>query len=320
MTFSLLSTLTCSVAALVSSCALKITEVPARPSVAFEHPALRQVDPARLKATVEALSYSRPYPVFRGKNEKARDWLCHEFRRLGYAVELQGQSQNVIATSEAGGKPSVLLAAHYDTVPGSPGADDNASGIAVCLEAARVLGRSKIPVSIAVFNREEEGLIGSTQYVASLTKADRQNLKQVHVFEMVGYYTKAPRSQDKPEGLPIRLRDTGDFIGIVSNLNSERLASQIIETTKAVGSRTHLTSLKIRYGFENWQGLGDVLRSDHTSFWKAGMTAVMWTDTSNFRNPHYHGPGDRPETLDYEAMADVTRIAVGQVVRSQSRK
>ena len=87
-------------------------------------------------------------------------------------------------------------------------------------------------------------------------------------------------------------------------------------SAKATGTRTPLISLKILCGLE--KHFKDLLRSDHTPFWNAGLPALMWTDTSNFRNPHYHQPSDTPDTLDYAAMADVTRIVVGHVIRTMS--
>lgn len=286
------------------------------------------VSAARLRSTVEQLNYPRHYVANRGANERARDWLVEELRCLGYDVRLQGQYDNVIADSrgEAPG-PRVLLGAHYDTVPTTPGADDNNSAIAVCLEVARVFasllngpdgaasaGSLLMPraLTIAIFNREEDGLLGSAEYVADLGKAERKQLREVHIFEMVGYFTRAPGSQSKPDRLPVSLPDQGNFIGLVSNSKSNGIASKVLRAVGARGSGTPLVSLKVMFVLEKI--FGDLLRSDHTPFWKAGLPALMWTDTSNFRNPHYHLPSDLPDTLDYEAMSDVTKMVVGYLV------
>lgn len=291
---------------------------------AFQHAALDAVSLKALRATVEALAYPRSYEMHRKANEKARDWLREELQRHGYEVTLNGSYDNVIASprGHAAGQPAILLAAHYDTVSTTPGADDNGSAIAVCLEAARVLALHAVPVGIAIFNCEEvgykdEGLLGSSEYVAGLTAQDRAALLEAHIFEMVGYFTSERHTQSKPAGLPIRLPDTGDFIGVLSNSRSNRIASCVIRAAKAVGSRTPLISLKIFFGLE--RRFKDLLRSDHTPFWAAGLPALMWTDTSNFRNPHYHLPTDTPDTFDYAAMADVTRIVVAHVVRTMQQ-
>jgi Zn-dependent M28 family amino/carboxypeptidase len=278
------------------------------------------VSPDRLQATVEALAYPRNYEVQRAANERARDWLQVELRCFGYETRLQGSHDNVIAEPAGHAAHSmVLLGAHYDTVPTTPGADDNNSAIAVCLEAARVLALQKVPVKIAIFNCEEvgsegDGLQGSTEYVASMSAQEHAALLEAHIFEMVGYFTSERRTQSKPAKLPIRLRDTGDFIGVLSNSRSNRIATRVMRAAKAVSSRTRLISLKIFFGLE--RRFKDLLRSDHTPFWAAGLPALMWTDTSEFRNPHYHQPSDTPDTLDYEAMADVTRIVVAHVVKT----
>jgi len=231
---------------------------------------------------------------------------------LGYRLALHGDYDNIIASpphdSDSVGSV-ILLGSHYDTVPTTPGADDNNSAIALCLEVARVLAIHDAPhVEIAVFNREEDGLLGSSQFVQDL----QHTISEAHIFEMVGYFDARPGSQSKPVGLPIPLPPTGDFIGILSNNASNHVATEIKRTVKRVGSTTPLISLKTFLGIERY--FGDLLRSDHTPFWRAGLPAIMWTDTSNFRNPNYHLPSDTPETLDYESLANVTRMVVGHIL------
>ena len=284
------------------------------------HFAVAAVSPASLRSTVEALSYPRHYVANREANLRARDWLCQELRGMGCEVTLQGLYDNVIATTAGSlDAPRILLGAHYDTVPTTPGADDNSSAIAVCLEVARVLASiapheatPPVPLIIAMFNREEEGLLGSTDYVAGLNREDRKLLLEAHIFEMVGYFSNEPGSQSKPDKLPVSLPDTGNFIGLVSNSRSNKIASRVIQSVRATGAGIPLVSLKVLLGLEKL--IGDLLRSDHTPFWKAGLPALMWTDTSNFRNPHYHLPSDTPDTLNYEAMAAVTRMTVSYLL------
>ena len=284
------------------------------------HPAQQDVSTTELRATVESLDYPRDYEVQREANERARDWIREALDQRGYETSLQGRYDNVIAAPgrQSVTGPLVLLGAHYDTVPSTPGADDNGSAIALCLEAARVLAQHDIPVRVAIFNREETGsegygLMGSTEYVASLDERQRANLLEAHIFEMVGYFTREPGTQSKPDKLPVTLPDTGDFIGLLSNSRSNRKATRIIKYVRELAPATPLISLKIYCGLE--KHFGDLLRSDHTPFWNAGLPALMWTDTSNFRNPHYHQPSDTADTLNYEAMADVTRMVVGHVAQ-----
>lgn len=112
----------------------------------FQHPALREISAERLRRTVESLAYPRHFIANRRANREARDWIYEELRSLGYSPTLQGEFDNVIATGAADHRGSnILLGAHYDTVPTTPGADDNNSAIAVCLEAARVLAQHELP-------------------------------------------------------------------------------------------------------------------------------------------------------------------------------
>lgn len=300
-------------AVILSSC-MSVTEVTPRQG-SFSHPALEEISAANLRATVEQLPVGRHFTQEAGNNLQARNLIRQALTAWGYEVELQTRYHSVLARpANEGSEPYILLGAHYDTVPRSPGADDNASGVAVCLEAARVLARHKVPVRIAIFNAEEDGLLGSRWYLEHLGAEDRVRLREAHIFEMVGFYSKVPGSQQEPPGLPVKWRDTGDFIGLLTNSKSNSIADRVIRHTKQVGSRTHLSSMKVRFGVENQ--FGDLLRSDHVPFWDAGLPALMWTDTANFRNQNYHQSSDLPHTLDYEVMADVTRIIVGHVIKT----
>jgi len=277
------------------------------------------VSEEELRGIVECLSYPRHYEYNSAANRMARDWLVTRLNSLALETSLQGEFDNVVAESPArDGKPTILLSAHYDTVPTTPGADDNNSAIAVCLETARVLtSYSDASFRVAIFNREEDGLLGSYDYVSWLTKENRMDLAEVHNFEMVGYYSSEMGSQKKPKGVPLSLPDRGDFIGILSNSKSNRIAKQLQGAAEEVGSTTPLVSFRTYLGVE--KAFIDFLRSDHAPFWKVGIPAVMWTDTSEFRNPNYHASTDTPDTLDYRAMADVTRIIVRHVLNFNTR-
>jgi hypothetical protein len=138
-------------------------------------------------------------------------------------------------------------------------------------------------------------------------------LDQVHVLEMVGFRDRRPNSQKNP--LPmIQAPTVGDFLAVVSNKSG--LVDQIIG---AAGSITvQVIGLAIPDGLPLaaiQQISPHLLRSDHAPFWEAGIPAVMWTDTSEFRNPHYHQPTDTPDTLDYEFMEEVGKLLVEVIER-----
>jgi Zn-dependent M28 family amino/carboxypeptidase len=199
----------------------------------------------------------------------------------------------------------LLLAAHYDTVQGSPGADDNASGLSVLMEAARILSRAptRRPVHFIAFGLEEEQLLGSRDYAARLRKEDRAIAGAI-VLESVGYTDRRAGSQKAPAGLPISVPSVGDFLGIVANAPSARL-SQFLESA----IRRHVPELPTVSLTVPGKGelFPDTRRSDHAAFWDCGYPALMLTDTADFRNPHYHTGTDTLETLDFRFMADVAR-------------
>lgn len=280
---------------------------PTHPDVAA---ALAAVSPTRLRGLIDALSFPRHYAAERRANVRARDFLVAHLRGLGYTPALQGSYDNVVATAgdvAAGG--ALLLGAHYDSVPGTPGADDNASAVAACLECARLLaGRDAGPVAVVLFNREEDGLLGSTEYVADLPPGA---VAEAHVFEMVGYCTTAPGSQRMPPGLPATLApDVGNFLGLLANRGSNAAAEELVRLAAGYVPGFPVLALKMYLGVEKL--FGHLHRSDHAPFWKAGIPAVMWTDTADFRNPHYHQPSDTPDTLDYDFLARVTRLALAR--------
>jgi len=248
-------------------------------------------------------------------NRRARNLLLTLATEFGYRPTLQGDHDNIVLTSHGpGDAPFVLLGAHYDSVPGTPGADDNASAMAVCLECARLVARHDIGgVMVVFFNREEDGLIGSNEFVASLAKRGARRVSEAHIFEMVGYRSRAPASQKLPRGLPIPFApDVGDFLALLANRGSNAISDHLMGLAARYVPRCPVIGLQIYFGVE--RAFPDLNRSDHAPFWKAGIPAVMWTDTSEFRNPHYHRESDTPDTLDYDFMAEVTRLALARAV------
>jgi len=277
---------------------------------------LAEVSPRRLRDFVEMFAFPRHYARERIANRRARDMLVELTRSFGYQPVLQGPYGNVVISSGApavaGGRTYLLLGAHYDSVPGTPGADDNGSAMAVCLECARLIKDRAIPgVMIVFFNREEDGLLGSEDFVANLD--DAAPIAEAHVFEMVGYTDRRPGAQRMPYGLSAMTPSTGDFLALLANAQSNRVADELLKLAAIYVPQAPPTlALKMYLGIE--KRFGHLNRSDHAPFWRAAIPTVMWTDTADFRNPHYHMESDTPDALDYEFMAGVTRLALARVL------
>jgi Zn-dependent M28 family amino/carboxypeptidase len=265
------------------------------------------------------LAFPRHYDVEREANVRARDLLLRQLHGFGYSPVLQGAYHNIVATSSGPDEgPYLLLGAHYDSVPGCPGADDNGSAVAACLECARLVKENDIgSTMIVLFNREEDGLLGSRQFVSHLASDPTWKVAEAHVFEMVGFCSHSPGSQRTPTGLPgIAVPDIGDFLALLANRHSNAIAESLLTLAASYVPASNVLALKIYLGIERY--FGHLLRSDHTPFWEAGIPAIMWTDTADFRNPNYHLASDTPETLDYDFLTDVSRLALARVASRAS--
>ncbi|HEY4003014.1 MAG TPA: M28 family peptidase [Candidatus Xenobia bacterium] len=248
-----------------------------------------------LRATVEALAVPRHHSA--DVNLRIGNHLAQTLTDLGYHVEVRGQYRTVLAVTEtARTQPAVLAGAHYDSVPGTPGADDNASGVAVLLACARRADRQK-PLAFAAFNAEEDGALGSREFVS-----DRTGIAAAHILEMVGYTSDVQRC---PPNLPIRLPERGDFLGLLANWPSRHLLPAVLQAASTYIPDLPVVSLTLPPLLD---ALPLMQRSDHDPFWKAGIAALLWTDTAEFRNPNYHQPGDTPHTLDYRFMRRVAQV------------
>jgi Zn-dependent M28 family amino/carboxypeptidase len=286
----------------------------AKPTDAAVTELLARVSPERLFAYVDMLAFPRHYVAERRANVRARDLLVTLLTSFGYAPVLQGAYDNIVVTSgdvQEGG--TLLLGAHYDSVPGTPGADDNGSAVAVCLECARLLAEvPAAPTMIVFFNREEDGLLGSRDFVADLGGTAKA-IAEAHIFEMVGYCNRAPKSQRMPAGIPGFIAPTvGDFLALVANRRSNTIGEALLKLAASYVPTFPVLALKMYLGIERF--FKDLHRSDHAPFWEAGIPALMWTDTSEFRNPHYHRATDTPDTLDYDFVARVARLALARAV------
>jgi Zn-dependent M28 family amino/carboxypeptidase len=197
--------------------------------------------------------------------------------------------------------PPILIGAHYDAVPGTPGADDNASGVAVLLELAKVFAAElpKSPVRLVAFDLEEYGLLGSAAYAEHLKRTQRP-LRLMLSLEMLGYCDRTANSQHYPAGLQYFYPNRGDFIALVGNLAVIPDLIRLSRCIRRLGTPCEWLPVPQQGKFIHATRL-----SDHSPFWDRGYRAIMVTDTAFMRNPHYHQPSDRLETLDLDFLTGV---------------
>jgi len=245
--------------------------------------------------------------------DEAADYIRNVWTEQGYEVVSQSYlaegtpCENLEVTRWGGSQRQqiVLVGAHYDSVSGSPGADDNASGVAALLEISRCLASvsNERTVRFVAFVNEEPPFffwrqMGSMVYARAARKRG-DDIRLMMSLEMLGYYDKRPNSQHYPPLFRFFYPDCADFIAFVSNLRSR---GQLRRAVAAFRSHSdfpieHVAALSIV------PGIGF---SDHLSFWRQGYRALMVTDTAFYRYPYYHTPWDVPDKLDYEAFACVT--------------
>ncbi len=265
-----------------------------------------------LKGHVRNIHFDRnPYDRH-SELEQAARYIQAELSRIGLQVEddpfqWEGKThRNIVAVKRGKTSPErvVILGAHYDTVPGSPGADDNASAIAVLLEVARNIQEISLgsTLKLIAFGLEEYGFVGSLHY-AERAKSGREEIDGMISLEMVGF--TGPRQDYPPYMDPKYYPAVGDFIGIVGNENSKALLEVVRRTFK-----TQIPQLPSEFLVVSGNGMGmdEVRLSDHSPFWDQGFPALLVTDTAFLRNPNYHLPTDTMETLDFEFMR---KVAVG---------
>jgi Zn-dependent M28 family amino/carboxypeptidase len=240
----------------------------------------------------------------------ARHYIARELTTIGYQVEEQtftvsGSEVANVFIEIPGSSPAkeiVIFGAHYDSVVGTPGANDNGSGVAATFELARLARNLKPSRTVRfVFFVNEEPPYFQSDSMGSVVYARRchqQKEKVVAMFslETMGYYSDEPNSQQYPSELAAMYPTTGNFIAFASNVGSAPLLRRSVELFR------NSTTLPAEGGAapESIPGVG---WSDHWSFWKQGYSAVMVTDTAPYRYPHYHASTDTPDKLDYERLA-----------------
>lgn len=267
----------------------------------------------RLRGHIRALSRPRNPYHHPEAHEQARAYLREALQAQGRTVIEQtftttdyGEGSNLIGYPvERGEDPSYLLVAHYDTVDGSPGADDNGSAVAVALEVA-----ARCPhIEVVLPDLEEVGLLGARHFVGNDT---RPHLPTI-VLESVGYFSEQPGAQSYPPVLPMGFPDAyqrleerefrGDFLALL-HLQADQALAESLERALC-GSSIRLAISAQILSSAAAPALYDFGRSDHLAFWEASRPCLMLTDSANFRNPNYHQPSDTIETLDFARMASL---------------
>ena len=276
-----------------------------------------KVDSKQLFRHIKALNFKR---YTQESRDRARDYLTKSLKKLGWSPTLEPFEGGVnVFAQRQGTNPeagSILVAAHYDTVSVSPGADDNASGVAVVLEVARLFGSRPTPrtLQVAFFDEEERGLRGSMAFVAN--EADLKNLRGVIVMDMVGFACYTAGCQQYPTGLPIiPPTNRGDFLAVVGD--SEHLPLLSAFQQSAQPSLPPVLTLPVPL---KGMLMPDTLRSDHAPFWYRGVGAVLLTDTANLRTPHYHQPSDTPATIERSFFTGAAQIVVNATTKLLDRQ
>lgn len=247
-----------------------------------------------------------------GSLERAADYIESTLTIFGYPVKRQTYScygkhvSNLIAEKKGVDTTTVVIGAHYDTVPGTPGADDNGSAVAGLLELARL--HQQIPsqktLLFVAFANEEPPCFGfsnmGSMVCAKSLKEEGRPVEVMVSLEMIGYF-RPEQAQNYP--VPIMslfYPRTAGFIGVVGNFRSSKYVCRFRKGIKKY-SAIHARLLTAPEFF------GRINLSDNFSFWRHGFKAIMVTDTSFFRNPHYHQETDTIDTLDFDKMAEVVK-------------
>lgn len=300
-----------------------------QPFVAPRESAAPAVDPERLKAHVQRLSvdlYPRSFD-HEVQLEAAAQYILAEFEAAGAIVSVQdavveeATYKNVIARFGARTGGRLVVGAHYDShahvsaaigdprgyspATHTPGADDNASGVAGLIELAHLLGRQppSRPVELVAYALEEPPHfrtehMGSAWHARSVAGED---VRLMLSLEMIGYFSDTPGSQRYPlPALDLVYPDRGNFVALVGAM---RDFGQMRTAKAAMAGASDLAVYSINA--PRWMPGVDF--SDHVNYWDAKIPAIMVTDTAFWRNPHYHRPGDTYNTLDYARMARVVQ-------------
>ncbi len=269
----------------------------------------------RLRSTVSHLSEKigeRNLVTYK-KLQEAADYVEKSFESMNYKVERQPfmvagmECHNLVVEIVGGSKPEeiVIVGAHYDSARGTPGANDNGTGVAALIEIANQMRdvKPERTIRFVAFANEEppyfqrDGLMGSWVY-AKTCRARGDDLQVVISLETMGYYSDAPQSQKYPPILAALYPSTGNFIGFVSNMESR---SQLLKAASIFRKHCKVDAQHAALPGDI-KGVG---WSDHWSFWQEGYPGIMVTDTAPFRYPHYHLDTDTIDKIVFDRYAQV---------------
>ena len=265
--------------------------------------------------------------------QAVQDLCADRFAELGFAVERHAYATgtNVIGVRAGTRAPAerVVVSAHYDSVANCAGADDNGTGVAATLEAARVLSRSNHArtLIVACWDEEERGLIGSKAYVAR-AKASGEQIVLALVFEMIGYRSTAPMSQQSDAQLEAVFPDAAaqiaahDYRGDVALVVNDETATTAVSDMQTIATDVGLPVVNISLLAPLKRSIDALRRSDHAPFWDADYPALFVTDTANYRNPHYHcaqSSSDALADIDYEFALKNVKAVVGAAAAALDR-
>ncbi len=271
-----------------------------------------KISAGNLRRHISAIA-SREHNVFHpAELEASAQYIERTLAGLDYTVAAQRyrsgpvEVRNIEAEVRGGARAAeiVLVGAHYDSVVGAVGANDNGSGVAAVLELARLFrdARPARTLRFVAFVNEEPPFyhgdaMGSRQY-ARRSRERGESIAAMFSLETIGCYSDDPGSQRYPFPLGFFYPSTGNFVAFVSNLASRPLLHQ------ALASFRHHGGIPSE-GVAAPAMIPGVDWSDHWSFWQEGWPAVMVTDSALYRYPHYHTPEDTPDKVDYERLARV---------------
>lgn len=293
-----------------------------------------RVDSLQLRENLSFIEGIRHYQADPVHLEEVKDFIESRFRQNGLLTYRQNFiHNNYDAANIIGYLPGLknervtyIIGAHFDSVNNSPGADDNGSGTAGVLEAARILSQYSFEHTIKFigFDFEETssplgGLTGSLRYVSEGIKSHEQ-IEGVFNLEMIGYYSQQPNSQQVPAGFSVlfpvqyQMVAADSFRGNFVVNTAIPISDSLKEEFDSAAAR-HVPALKVVSVTipDNITYAPDFWRSDHASFWLSGYKALMLTDGANFRNHNYHTPHDTLGTLNFTFMSNIVKATVASV-------
>lgn len=291
----------------------------------MKSPPIFQTDPKALRTHVENLCRCSPRHAMAPGLDHAAEYVRSQLAMTGRPVEEHSFTRNgktfrnfVVSFGPTNGE-RLIVGAHYDGRDDTPGADDNASGVAVLLEMAKQFSLVSLGtrVDVAAYTLEEinpglPSLQGSMEHARTL-RQEGVRVKLMVALEMLGYFDDRPGQQKYPFPFMKWFYPTeGNFLAVVGSLREIPWVYRLVSKIRVISPLPF-------YGLGAPRWVPGIEHSDHQSFWRHGYPAVMVTDTAYLRNPHYHQVSDGPDTLDYPRMANACD-ALGVVLASVCQK